>query len=207
MQVEHTYNIKEENKIYVIGDESTGKFNLLSHFFKNDFSNAPHRYQKNKILISKYKLPHKHVEFTFKLIPNLHNEELLNIFNYEKEGVKCIFLVFSLIDKNTFDAIDKFAKNYLVFEHNYEVPVLLIGTKYDMVVGNNEARAVKQEDVNMFIGDIHNYKYFEVSNKTGYGLNLLDAELEELDELDDENEDEENNEMKKGKDKISCNIL
>ena len=209
MQVEQTYNIKEENKVYVIGDESTGKFNLLSHFFKNDFSSAPHRYQKDKILISKYKLPQKNVEFTFKLIPNVHSEELLDIFNYEKEGVKCIFLVFSLLDKKTFDVIDKFAKNHLVFEHNYEVPVFLIGTKYDLVSTNNEARAVTQEDVNLFIGDIHNYKYFEVSSKTGYGLALLDKELAELDELDDDDENEEGakNEMKKGKDKISCSLF
>ena len=62
--------------------------------------------------------------------------------------------------------------------------------------------------MNLFIGDIHNYKYFEVSNKTGYGLHLLDKELGELDELDDdENEDEANNEMKKGRDKISCNMF
>lgn len=203
MQVDQTYNIKEENKIYVIGDESTGKYNLLSHFFKTEFSSSPHHYQKDKIVIIKYKSPKKNVEFTFKVIPNPNSEALLDIFNYEKEGVKCIVLVFSLLDKHSFDVIDKFAKTHLVFEHNYEVPVLLVGTKYDLVSGNNELRAVKQEDVNLFIGDIHNYKYFEVSNKTGYGLDLLDKEIEELEELDDESEEEEN-EGEKGKNKISC---
>jgi GTPase SAR1 family protein len=206
MQVDQTYNIKEENKIYVIGDKCAGKYNLLSHFFKTGFSSEPHRYQKDKIVIIKYKSPKKNIEFTFKLIPDPNSEQLLDIFNYEKEGVKCILLVFSLLDKQSFDVIDKFAKTHLVFEHNYEVPVLLVGTKYDLVSGNNDLRAVKQEDVNLFIGDIHNYKYLEVSNKTGYGLELLDKEIEELEELDDENEEEEQ-EVKKGKDKISCVIF
>ena len=197
--------IEEPNKIYIIGDRKVGKSSLFRGLFNQPFIE---QMQPSIIGITKATLTSNGKTFTVKDLTDSDSDDYkcTKIFINEIEDVLCVIAVFSLTNKESFEK----AKHLLTLAHsnitnNEDIQMILCGNKYDLIIEDNNNRAVQIETIEEYVNSLHNCKYFDISCKTN--LNV-DKVMQVVNELEVQSNEEETEEMKeKEKSCESCIIF
>lgn len=148
----------------ILGPPEVGKTSIIRRYFDNIFLN----YSYNTIGIDMRSIT-----------INTNNEFNINLQMYDTAGQEryftfvtnfiknkeCIFLCFSLKDKNSFEECKKYAKLIETIKDDNSI-VFLVGTFLDM------KNLTFEKELKDFI-DTYKYKYMEISSKTGEGVREL----------------------------------
>ena len=183
------YKVDEQNKIYIIGGRGVGKTTFLYQIHSGKFNDS---LPPSEIGLAKYTYKNGIKEFTIKDLTDDENfTKTNNVLKNELEDVILIFVLFALNDKESFEyaksLIDFIQKNII---NNKEMHIILIGNKQDIVEANPLEAKVQRKDVDQYIHNIENLRYFEVSCKTNYNISPIreiinSIEIEEEKEEDD----------------------
>lgn len=148
----------------ILGPSEVGKTSIIRRYFDNMFLN----YSYNTIGIDmRSKTINTNNEFNINL--NMYDtagqERYFTLVTNFIKNKECIFLCFSLKDKNSFEECKKYAKLIELIKDDKSI-VFLVGTFLDM------KNLTFETELKEFI-DTNKYRYMEVSSKTGEGVREL----------------------------------
>jgi len=161
----------------IIGPPSVGKTSIMLRYTENVFLNKIYNTMgidlKNKIVESPFGKTHVAIWDTAG--QERYNAITTNFLRYGN----CIFLCFSLASKQSFDECKSYVDK--INEHGKaDAIVYLVGTFLDM---KEHCLNINCEVIKEFAKE-HNYKYYEVSSKTGEGIKqLFDSSMMIMDDL------------------------
>ena len=150
----------------VIGAEMVGKSSLVNRFVDDSFNENITRTLA--------------IDFKAKRIVNTNNSmKIVRIWDtagqerynsitqgYYRQG-DCILLCFSIINRLSFEKLDYFISMIKKFAKT-DALIMLIGTHQD----KENIRTISQQEIKEY-ASFYNYEYFEISSKTGVGVNEL----------------------------------
>ena len=150
-------------KVLFVGDAAVGKTQIFNRYFKKNF-------------LEDYKLTvgmdfaNKEVNFENKKIKlqvwdSSGLERFRNITQIYYRNSHLIAFVYAINDRNSFENIPNWVKE--VKTQNKDAKFLLVGNKCDL---KKKQREVTTEEAKKYAED-NNMKFFEVSAKTGEGIN------------------------------------
>ena len=151
-------------QLLIIGDGSVGKTSILRRFIQNTFSSnyittlGVDFYTKDIILDQK--------KIHLKIWDTAGQERYRSLTRGFFKNGQGILIVFSINDKESFNGLNYWIdsiKNNANLD-NKNVPAIILGNKIDL-----QHREVSKEDAENF-AKINNYDYYEVSAKTGEGI-------------------------------------
>ena len=161
----------------IIGPPSVGKTSIMLRYTENVFLNKTFNTMgidlKNKIVESPFGKTHVAIWDTAG--QERYNAITTNFLRYGN----CIFLCFSLASKQSFDEC-KLYVNKIKEYGKKDAIVYLVGTFLDM---KENCLTINYDDIKEFAKE-NNYKYYEVSSKTGEGIKqLFDSSMIVMDDL------------------------
>jgi len=163
------------NKIFeyiIVGPPEVGKTSLIFRYFDNLFLNASY----NTIGFSmRSKLIQGYANYDIKLMiyDTAGQERYFTLVTNFIKNKACILLCFSLASAESFQECKKYAKMINEIKDEKTV-VFLIGTFLDM---KSKCKNINEKELEEFIY-LNQYKYYEVSSKTGEGIReLFDSTL------------------------------
>lgn len=106
------------------------------------------------------------IDITLFICDNPGNESFINLDINIIKSSNGILLVYDITDKNSFELLPKFLNSIKKLKNLQTFPVVLIGTKIDLL----NQRAVEREVAQDF-AEQHGLRYFEVSAQTGENVN------------------------------------
>jgi small GTP-binding protein len=156
----------------IVGPPEVGKTSLIIRYFDNVFLNTSY----NTIGFSmRSKLIYGYTNYDIKLMiyDTAGQERYFTLVNNFIKNKACILLCFSLASSTSFQECKKYAKMINEIKDENTV-VVLIGTFLDM---KTKCKNIDQHELEEFI-ELHQYKYYEISSKTGEGIReLFDSTL------------------------------
>jgi small GTP-binding protein len=150
----------------LIGHEMVGKTSIINRYFDDLFiQNLPRTFaidfKSKNIKINNDK------EIIIRIWDTAGQERYDAITtNYYKKG-DCILLCFSIYDKISFDKLNYYLDKINQYKNDNAI-IVLVGTFYD----KNKERVVSLDEIKQF-SKLNNLEYFEISSKTGIGINEL----------------------------------
>jgi small GTP-binding protein len=152
----------------VIGAEMVGKSSLVNRFIDDTFSE-----NISRTLAIDYK--------SKKISSNNNTTRIIRIWDtagqekynsitqgYYRQG-DCVLLCFSITNRKSFEQLEYYLSMIKIYA-KLNVLIILVGTHQDK--GN--IRDVSLEDIREFKeNNSYNFEYFEISSKTGVGINEL----------------------------------
>ena len=158
-------------KVVFLGNSGVGKTSVIKFEIDNKF-------QPKTQPTSIFQYFSKKCQICEKII-HLQIWDLGGDATYEKvmtnfyTAALCIFVVFSLEDKNSFYDLERWINN-IKNEYQSDLPfIILVGNKKDMV----ENRKVTKEEIDDFIYKNNIEQYYETSAKSGEGIHELFDEI------------------------------
>ena len=164
------YNI-QNNKIYILGDQGVGKTNIINRLLGNDFN------KKNKrtgIFSDTLKI-NDNFSIVLKTIFDTKDYRYTKKIRNHIQEVKGIIIVFSLIDKNSFDKAKELINFILEYINNEELYIILVGNKSDLV--KEDENKVELSDISEMLIQIPNSCYYEVSCLNKINIDRLKREI------------------------------
>jgi small GTP-binding protein len=156
-------------KIIILGSSEVGKTSILNRYFNNEFKQNLLSTIGIDFKTKYFKFDEEKVKFNF--IDTAGQEKFRAIsVNYLK-GTNGVILVYDITNKETFDLIRSWIQD-INDNNKSNIGKVLLGNKLDL----EEKRDVLVEDAEELAKEL-NCKHFEVSAKTGEGVN------EALDEI------------------------
>ena len=158
------------NKIFeyiIIGPPKVGKTSLILRYFDNVFFNTSY----NTIGIdmrSKLFLDYGNYTIKLNIYDTAGQERYANIVSNFIKNKGCILLCFSLSSLSSFEDCKKYSRMINEIKDPNTI-VILVGTFKDMV---NICKNINKLEVEEFIKE-NDYKYYEVSAKSGEGIKEL----------------------------------
>ncbi len=183
------------NKIYLLGDEGVGKSNLINRLLGIDF-------RKNKnirkgIFSDILKISDK-FSIILKTICDTNDYRYTKKIRNDIQEVKGIIVVFSLIDKNSFEKAKNLISFILEYANKEEVHIILVGNKSDLV--KDEESKFDLSEITEILIQIPNSCYYEISCFNKSNIDKLKKEILNLDF-----EDEIYLSYREGIDRDGCN--
>lgn len=186
--MEGDYNLDEPNKVYIIGGKGVGKTSLFNLIFDSKFSDS---IEESEVGIQTSKYVKDKKEITFKDLTDDENFNLMNdILKNELEDVLLIFVVFTLGDDESFkhaQSLISFINSNII--NNSDLHIILLGNKYDLVEGNLDKE--EKLKIEKYVGELENCNYYDLSCKTGYGLERIKSIIHDIELPTGEEEDED----------------
>jgi small GTP-binding protein len=149
----------------VIGTEMVGKSSLVNRFVDNSFNE-----NINRTLAIDYKskkIYNNNITKVIRIWDTAGQERYNSITqSYYKKG-DCILLCFSIINEKSFDNLESYISTIKLYAKS-GVLIILVGTHQD----KENIRIVTQEKIKQFL-NTYSFEYFEISSKTGIGINEL----------------------------------
>jgi small GTP-binding protein len=112
--------------------------------------------------------------FKIMLMDTAGQEEFHSLAPIYYKDAHAALLVFSIIDEGGFQRMQQW-RNELISSRGPDIKIVVVGNKLDL----SKSRVVPQEEAQKFAQTIGS-QYFEVSAKTGQGIDLLFAHLGEI---------------------------
>ena len=182
------FKVDEQNKIYIIGGRGVGKTTFLYQIHSGKFNDS---LPPSEIGLAVFQYKNGNKEFTIKDLTDDENFSKTIVLKNELEDVILIFVLFALNDKESFEyaknLID-FIKNNII--NNKEMNIILIGNKQDIVENNPLELKVERKDVDQYIHNIENLRYFEVSCKTNYNISQITEIINNIEIEEEKDEDD-----------------
>lgn len=150
----------------VIGYEMIGKTSIINRYFDDVFFSDLTRtlaidYKSKKIEENKNK-------YNIIRIWDTGGQERYDALtqSYYKQG-ECVLLCFSICNRRSFDKLDYYLYNIKTYG-KYDSTIILVGTFHD----RDKDRDITEEEIKEYQKN-NNLEYFEISSKTGFGINEL----------------------------------
>ncbi|OHT00101.1 small GTP-binding protein [Tritrichomonas foetus] len=152
-------------KVVFLGEGRVGKTSIGKRWEEERFDQS----QRSTVAAACYK---KSMNIEGKLITiNLWDtagqEEYHSLAPIYYKDAHAALLVFSVIDQKSFDRMVQWKKE-LFMSRGEDIKIVVVGNKIDMV----KERCISAQQAERFAQSIH-AKYFEVSAKTGQGIDML----------------------------------
>lgn len=203
------FSIDEPNKIYIIGGRGVGKTSLFNLIFDNKFSDS---IQPSEIGIVASKFKKDKSEITFKDLTDDENFTSTKVLKNELEDVLLIFVLFTLGDNESFEhaqSLISFINDNII--NNKEMHIILLGNKYDLVENNLENEILMK--IENYASSLDNCSYYDLSCKTGLGIQRIKTIIDDIELPSNEEEDDEKLTEEERKQKVenvqgkSCQIF
>ncbi len=162
----------------ILGPPEVGKTSIIRRYFDNVFLNYSYNTIGVDMRQKTLQAPHKDGNIKLSMYDTAGQERYFTLVTNFIKNKECIFLCFSLASNYSFQECKKYS-HMIDFIKDNKTIVFLVGTFLDMK--NN---TVSDAEINELVQK-HNYKYIEVSSKSGEGIReLFDRSLNALMELD-----------------------
>ena len=178
--------------IILVGDCSVGKTSIINRFIENRFNRNLKSTINIEFRIKSIKLDSNTV-VDLKIWDTCGEEKFHSItknFYHEADG---IFVVFDLGNSKSFSSIKIYLKDINEVCNINNRSIMIIGNKNDMP---NEELKVKDKDIKKILEKNREFKYLDVSARSGNNINDMFIQMTKLIILNKnkilENEDEEN---------------
>ncbi len=160
---EENYELVYEAKVITLGDSGVGKTNFIMRFIDDKFS---FNYFSTYGIDVKFKNVYikDGIQIKFKIFDTAGQERFKSIsHNYIKKA-NGILLMYSIIDQDSYDNIEKWVKD---IEENSEkkIPTILIATKCDL----NDKRVIPKENGEQ-LAQKYGIKFYETSSKENINI-------------------------------------
>ena len=156
----------------IVGPPEVGKTSLIIRYFDNVFLNASYNtigFSMRSKLISGY----TNYDIKMMIYDTAGQERYFTLVTNFIKNKACILLCFSLASAESFQECKKYAQMINDIKDETTV-VFLIGTFLDM---KSKCKNINEKELQEFI-TFNNYKYYEISSKTGEGIReFFDASL------------------------------
>ncbi len=164
------------NKIYLLGDEGVGKSNLINRLLGIDF-------RKNKnirkgIFSDILKISDK-FSIILKTICDTNDYRYTKKIRNDIQEIKGVIIVFSLIDRNSFEKAKELISFILEYINNDDIHIILVGNKSDLVKGDENK--LELSEISEMLIQIPNSCYYEVSCLNKSNIDKLKKEIINLD--------------------------
>ena len=156
-------------KAVVSGNTGVGKTSIVRYEVHNTFEADNRATLVFDNFTKNYKICDKIVRLQF--WDTCGNETYESIMQNFYRSALCIFVVFSLEDKNSFLNLNKWIHDIKKVNENESPIVVLIGNKKDII--SEEERQITQEEIERFCKNNEIDTYFETSAKTGESIHEL----------------------------------
>ena len=157
-------------KVLILGDSTVGKTCFLVRYVDDSFDDST--------LLSvgmDYRLKNVKTEDGTKVKLQIWDtcgqERYRSISKNYYKGANAIILVFSLIDKKSFESVENWI-NQIKEEASESILIILVGNKSDLI----EKRVISYEEAEKLAKEF-NINYFECSAKTGKNINVAFNDL------------------------------
>ena len=157
-------------KVLILGDSTVGKTCFLVRYVDDSFDDST--------LLSvgmDYRLKNVKTEDGTKVKLQIWDtcgqERYRSISKNYYKGANAIILVFSLIDKKSFESVENWI-NQIKEEASESILIILVGNKSDLI----EKRVISYEEAEKLAKEF-NINYFECSAKTGENINVAFNDL------------------------------
>ncbi|EPR78369.1 Rab GTPase [Spraguea lophii 42_110] len=163
--------IKQERfKILILGESNVGKTSILQRFISDTFTysiinTVGINYSSKEIVINGESLK-------LQIWDTAGQERFHSITKNYYRNANGIFLVFSMIDDRSFDCIDKWYEG-IVAEVGNDIPIFLIGNKYDLLDDMNDIKRFETKATNM------NLRFFPTSALQNKNIDKIFLEMGE----------------------------
>jgi small GTP-binding protein len=146
-------------RLLTLGDNTAGKSSLIEQYTFNEFnqdiqSTIGIDFRTKSAILQGI---HVHIQ----IWDTAGQERFRTITRNYYRGAKGILLMYSIIDKESFDSLDRWYREIQTYAED-GIPIALIGTKLDL----NSKRQVSREQGQIFASN-HGFLFFETSAKTG----------------------------------------
>jgi len=145
----------EPFKLLLIGDANVGKTCLLNRLNGDAFSETNEDWDMKRIMI-----PFNGVTRVILLTDTAGQERFRELTSASYKNADCVFIVYSVDDRDSFGHIDKWLEETNRYVPNKAVPRIIIGNKIDL-----ENRAITTEEGEAFAKG-KGLQYLETSAKT-----------------------------------------
>ena len=158
-------------KAAFLGDTGVGKTSIIKYEIENKFELRTQTTPVFQYFSKKFQICDKviHLQIWDMCGDSTYEKVVTNFYT----AALCIFIVFSLDDKNSFYDLEKWLKN-IKTEYQSLLPfIIIIGNKKDIVAN----RKVTKEEIDEFIVKNNIEFYYETSAKTGECIHELFEEI------------------------------
>ncbi|KAJ3426048.1 ras [Anaeramoeba flamelloides] len=149
--------------IFILGSGSTGRRSCIHYFIHGQYSEE---YDPTIDLSKEIELTEgKKTRINFEM--HYRDCESGMMMSYVFKGTDILVLCFSLTDRQSFTDLTQHIDLFLTQRKVKKFPMTILGSKLDLA----EDRVISKEEVEQFVQQYSDCQYFEISNKTGEGVN------------------------------------
>ena len=195
MNHDEIYNNNQQNKIYLLGDEGVGKSNIINRLLGMSFKKKKNK--RTGIFSDTLKV-NENFSIVLKTICDTKDYRYTKKIRNDIQEVKGIIIVFSLIDKNSFETAKELIAFILEYINNDDIHIILVGNKSDLVKGDENK--LELSEISEMLIQIPNSCYYEVSCLNKSNIDKLKKEIINLDF-----EEDIELSIDEGKDRDRCN--
>ena len=152
-------------KVVFLGEGRVGKTSIGKRWEEEKFGQS----QRSTVAAACYKkmMNIEGKSLTINLWDTAGQEEFHSLAPIYYKDAHAALLVFSVVDQKSFDRMVQWKKE-LSMSRGDDIKIVVVGNKADLV----KDRCISQQQAEQFAQSI-NSKYFEVSAKTGQGIDML----------------------------------
>ena len=156
-------------KVVVSGNSGVGKTSLVRYEVHKTFE----PYNKATLVFENFTKNYKICDkiIRIQIWDTCGNETYEEIMKNFYRSALCIFIVFSLDDKNSFLNLGKWIKDFKKVNENESPIIVLIGNKKDII--SEDKRQITKKEIEHFCKNNDIDTYFETSAKTGESIHEL----------------------------------
>ena len=170
------YNNNQQNKIYLLGDVGVGKSNIINCLLGMGFKKKKNK--RTGIFSDTLKI-NENFSIVLKTICDTKDYRYTKKIRNDIQEVKGIIIVFSLIDKNSFEKAKELISFILEYISNDDIHIILVGNKSDLIKGDENK--LELSEISEMLIQIPNSCYYEVSCLNKSNIDKLKKEIINLD--------------------------
>ena len=170
------YNNNQQNKVYLLGDEGVGKSNIINCLLGMGFKKKKNK--RTGIFSDTLKI-NENFSIVFKTICDTKDYRYTKKIRNDIQEIKGVIIVFSLIDRNSFENAKELISFILEYINNDEVHIILVGNKSDLI--KEDDNKIELSEISETLIGIPNSCYYEISCLNRSNIDKLKREIINLD--------------------------
>jgi len=160
-----------EIRVVIMGSGGVGKSAMTIRFCHDEFDDSGH-YDPTIEDVFRRQIVVDQRATVLNVLDTAGQEEFMSLQSQWISEGEGFIVVFSLINKTTFQAIEQLVERIRAVKEDESTPIIVVGNKYDL----EDERQVTEE-VGMEMASTLDCKYFETSAKTDHNITPVFMEI------------------------------